>query len=91
LVWSINLSKIFNHFSRKNQRFYGTIHASASFLKWQVTYSQQPQCGFYLLFLFLSYIVCRFGECQPPETARIEADGSLAAVAFELFLSFEAC
>jgi hypothetical protein len=31
--------------------------------------------------LFLSllpFIIIRFGECQPPETTRIEADGSLA-------------
>jgi len=32
---------------------------------------RQPQCGIYLLFLLLSFIGCRFGECNPPETARI--------------------
>jgi hypothetical protein len=26
----------------------------------------------YLLFLFLSFFACRFGECHPQETARID-------------------
>jgi hypothetical protein len=32
---------------------------------------RQPQCGIYLLLRLLSSTICRFGECQPPETARI--------------------
>jgi hypothetical protein len=36
-----------------------------------LTCRRQPQCGVYLLFLFLSTTICIFGECHPPETARI--------------------
>jgi len=41
------------------------------FLKSHITPRRQPQCGIYLLFLFFTTSVCRFGECQPQETARI--------------------
>jgi hypothetical protein len=43
---------------------------------------RQPQCGVYLLFLFFSFIVYRFGDSHPPESTRIEAAGSLAVVVF---------
>jgi hypothetical protein len=36
---------------------------------------RQPQCGVYLFLTLLTTIICRFDECHPPETARIEADG----------------
>lgn len=29
------------------------------------------QCGFYLVYLVLTSIVCRFGECLYPKPARI--------------------
>jgi len=32
---------------------------------------RQPQCGVYMLYVYFSFIVCKFGEYQPPETARI--------------------
>jgi hypothetical protein len=52
---------------------------------------RQPQCGIYLLFLFFSFIVCRFCECQPPETARIaRLTASLVVVTFqEVFFVFD--
>jgi hypothetical protein len=47
---------------------------------------RQPLVRIYLLLLFFSYMACRFGECQPPETARIEADGSLGAGHYSLII-----
>jgi hypothetical protein len=44
-----------------------------------LTPRRQPQYGVYLLFPFVTPIICRFVKCQPPETARIEAAGSLWA------------
>jgi hypothetical protein len=41
------------------------------FIECTITPRRQPQCGVYLLFLFLTFTVYRFGECQPPENARI--------------------
>jgi cytochrome b561 len=45
----------------------------------------QPQCGVYLLFLFLSPIVYRFVECQPPKTARIARLTASLAAAYYFF------
>jgi hypothetical protein len=62
------------NFSKNNQilqailKNIGLINCFAAY---HPTVRRQPQCGVYLLFLFFPSIICRFGECQPPETARI--------------------
>jgi len=56
------------------------------FFKSSITPRLQPQCGIYLLFNFLSFIVCRFGECFPSENARIEAASSLGGCIFYFFM-----
>jgi hypothetical protein len=54
-------------FMRKNL----AISEYFSQIKYVLTPRRQPQCGIYLLSLFLSSFVCKPGECLPPETARI--------------------
>ena len=51
-------------------------------MKLLLTPRRQPQCGVYLLFILLTSIINRFGECHPPKTARIVADGSLGGVIY---------
>jgi len=50
------------------------------FIASHITVHRQPQCGVYLLILFLSFVDYRFGDGQPPETTCIEAADSLANV-----------
>ena len=42
----------------------------------------------YLLILFFSLIICKFGACQPPETARIEAAGILCTGQLQFYEFF---
>jgi len=48
---------------------------------------QQPQCGIYLLYVYFPFIVCRFGECQPPGTARF----ARLTARYEQFHSLSLC